>query len=636
MYAINIHNNPMKKILLLLVILAPGLFFGQKISNSSLSLSDLVFHLSVEELPDSLNNLKVKFDNGEESYSHSLLVKEGRIDTTLSLPSSGKYVITSDEFNLESSIRILPGWFSIIPPLVAIFLALILRQVVVSLVLGTYIGAIFLFDFNPFVALLRFADTIVLGSLHDADHIIIALFTLLIGGVVGIISKNGGTAGLAMVITKFAKNAKSTLLSSWLLGIMIFFDDYANSLIIGNLMRPISDRFKVSREKLSYIVDSTAAPVASLILISTWIGYQVGLINDGLKAVGSTQNGYEIFLSSLPYGFYTIGALFFVFLTSVWGRDFGAMYKAEVRARTTGEVSSKDTSIKEIEGEKDLFSHKNPKWYNGAIPIFVILFGTIAGLLYTGIDLLHSQGVIDYSLQDIISNGNSYSSLLWASFSACIVAIAMSVLQGGLSLNQAMDAWQDGLRSMMIAVIILVFAWSISAVTTELRTADYLISVLSGNIEPEFLPVLVFVVCSIICFSTGTSWGTMAIVIPIVLPLTFKLGAVSDLSPDETNTILYAVVSAVLAGSVFGDHCSPISDTTILSSMSSRCNHIDHVKTQLPYAIVVGSVCIIFGYIPAGFGFNPIISLVVIFGVLIGFLKFFGKKVPEANNNSVA
>ena len=603
--------------------------FSQTIDNQSLCLSNLDFDLKINALPDSLDQINVTFSSDAKSYEFTLNVYHSSVDTSIALPESGDYKITSGSIESSSFIRIIPGWLSLLPPLVAIMLALIMRQVVVSLVLGSYLGAIFIYDFNPFTALLRFADSIVLETMLDADHIFIILFTLLIGGVVGIISKNGGTAGLANVITKLARSVKSTLIANWLLGIIIFFDDYANSLIIGNLMRPITDRMKISREKLSYIVDSTAAPVTSLVIISTWIGYQVGLINDGLKAVGSTQNAYEIFLSSIPYGFYTIGALFFVFLTSITGRDFGPMYKAEYRARTKGEVSRKDSEIEEFEGESDLFSHDKPRWYNGAIPIFIILFGTIAGLLYTGIDALHTQGITEFGIRDIISNGDSYSALLWASFGACVVAIILTVSQRLLTLNKVMEAWQNGLRSMMIAVIILVFAWSISSVTTKLFTADYIISVLSGTINPSFLPVLVFVICSVICFSTGTSWGTMAIVIPIVIPLTFKMGEVSGLHPEEINTLLYGVVSAVLAGSVFGDHCSPISDTTILSSMASRCNHIDHVQTQLPYAVVVGLVCVVFGYLPAGFGLSPFLSLIMIVLSLVGIIYLIGKKIPS-------
>ncbi|MCB9249255.1 MAG: hypothetical protein H6613_12295 [Ignavibacteriales bacterium] len=213
----------------------------------------------------------------------------------------------------------------------AILLALLFRQVLVALFAGIYVGLLFIHDFNFITALLRLVDTNLFSALIDPDHAYIILFTLLIGGVVGVISKNGGTIGLANQITKFAKTPRSGMLSSWLMGLVIFFDDYANSLIIGNMMRPITDKLKISREKLAYIVDSTAAPIASLVIISTWIGYELGLIGDGLKLIGSDQNPYEVFLQTLPYRFYPIAAVFFFFITSYLKRDFGPMYKAEIK-----------------------------------------------------------------------------------------------------------------------------------------------------------------------------------------------------------------------------------------------------------------------------------------------------------------
>lgn len=507
---------------------------------------------------------------------------------------------------------------------------MVLRQVVVSLSIGIFSGALIYYDFNPLTAFLRFADTIMLEVLIDRDHMFIIVFTLLIGGVVGVISKNGGTNGLAKQITKLAKTAKSGMISSWLMGVVIFFDDYANSLIIGNMMRPITDKLRISREKLAYIVDSTAAPVASVFLISTWIGYEVGLIGDGLKIIGSEQNAYDVFLRSIPYSFYPIAAIFFVFLTSYMQRDFGQMYKAEKRARTTGKVSNDEMetegNVSDIENNS---LEKKPRWYNGAIPIMIILFGTIVGLFYTGIISLQSEGISDFSLQNIINHADAYSSLLWASLIASIAAIFMSVIQRIINLHDALLAWEKGIKSMFTAVLILVFAWAISGITNDLKTADYVVSLLSDSVNPRFLPAFVFIICAVIGFSTGTSWGTMAIVMPIVIPLTHKIGINSELVSNDLQIIMYGVISSVLAGSVFGDHCSPIADTTVLSSLASKCNHIDHVRTQLPYAILVGILAIVLGYIPSAYGLNPFISLTLIFIVLIGLLFFVGKRTDQ-------
>lgn len=621
----------MKK-LFLIILFGSLLVNAQVIEVPEFQLSEISFPVKIKNLPDSTEK-RVTILDDEDNIVTEYSFYGTSFEKDVTLRNSGDYKITvSGADNLSVGIRIIPGWLSIVPPLLAIFLALVIRQVLVSLAAGIFVGAIILYDYNPFTALLRFTDTIIINSLIDADHMFIIVFTLMIGGVVGVISKNGGTAGLANLITRYARKAKSGLVSSWLMGMVVFFDDYANSLIIGNMMRPITDKLRISREKLAYIVDSTAAPIASIVLISTWIGYELGLINDGLKSIGWEASAYDVFIQTIPYRFYPIAAMLFVFLTSITRRDFGPMYKAEKRASLTGQLTERDAKIEGLkDSEDDLYTGEKAKWYNGVVPIFIILFGTIAGMVYTGILSLQEAGSADYSVQNIIGNADSYSALLWASFAASVVAILMSSWQRILKLNDAINAWQKGIQTMLVAAIILVFAWGISDITNQLKTADYLISILSDTIDPRFLPVLVFIVCSLISFSTGTSWGTMAIVMPIVIPLAAKMVEVSHLDFSHTQLIINGVVSSVLAGSVFGDHCSPIADTTILSSMASHCNHIDHVKTQLPYAMAVAFVCMLLGDIPTAFGMNPFLANGLIAVVLIGVLYFFGKKVPDAS-----
>jgi len=611
------------KYTLSILILFISSLSAQSFDIPKLSLAGIPFEILITNIPDSVKSVELSVVNQNKSYNFNWKVVEGKISEKIAIDISGNYLVKSNIIPPKQSfINVIPGWLSVIPPLIAIFLALIIRQVVVSLSLGIFSGALIYYNFDPLTAFLRFADTLMLNVLIDKDHMFIIVFTLLIGGVVGVISANGGTAGLAQQITKLAKTARSGMISSWLLGVMIFFDDYANSLIIGNMMRPITDKLKISREKLAYIVDSTAAPIASIVIISTWVGYEVGLISDGLVTIGFTQNAYDVFISAIPYSFYPIATIYFVFLTSFMQRDFGPMLKFERAAR------NKKIVLNEEESEtKNKINSENAKWFNGAIPIFVILFGTIFSLAATGIYNLNIAGVTEYSIQNIINHADSFSSLLWASFGASIVAIVMTVSQRILSLNNAIEAWQKGIQSMLIAVIILVFAWAISSVTNDLKTADYIISLLSDSIDPRLLPALVFIICAAIGFSTGTSWGTMAIVMPIVIPLTYHVGNIFGLDSESLQNVLLGVISSVLAGSVFGDHCSPIADTTILSSLASKCNHIDHVKTQLPYAISVGIFSVVFGSIPSAYGLNPFISILLIFAGLTLFIKFFGKKV---------
>jgi len=608
-----------------------GFFFSTYAQNLELapySLTGIKTEIKIREIPEGISRVALGLEKEGKKEIYFLRVNEHEADTSIVISSAGEYSFSLPQFNLRKTIRVLPGWVSVLPPLLAILLALIIREVLFSLLAGVYLGALLMYDFNPLLAFLRLTDTIVLNSLLDKDHLVIIVFTLLFGAVIGVIAKNGGTAGISKVIVKFARTPRSGLLSTWLMGLAIFFDDYANSLIIGNMMRPITDKLRISRAKLAYIVDSTAAPVASIVIISSWIGFEVGLIKSGLDAVGLKYSAYGVFIDTIPFRFYPIAALFFVFLTSYLNRDFGPMYKAEEKARKEG-ILYEELEITEDDEFEKRISTKNAKWVNGVVPILVLIIGTIAGLIFTGLRALEVNGIAEHSLKNIISYSDSFSSLLWASFAAGLLAIAMTVWQKIMTLTEAVQAWSKGLQSMLFAVVILVFAWSISSVTTELKTADYLISILSESINPHFLPVLVFIVCALISFATGTSWGTMAIVIPIVIPLAAKLSALYGLNAEISYLILVGVVSSVLAGSVFGDHCSPIADTTILSSIASRCNHLEHVNTQLPYALVVALFTMTLGDIPTAFGLSPYVSLALIFVALTLFLKFFGKPLPS-------
>ncbi len=393
-------------------------------------------------------------------------------------------------------------------------------------------------------------------------------------------------------------------------------------------MRPVTDKMRISREKLSFIVDATAAPVASVFIVSSWIGFEVGLIQHGLHSIGSMENAYDVFIQTIPYRFYPIGMIIFVFLIAYFQRDFGPMYHAEQRAVKEGKISNDEsTSSKDLTEASEMFGNDDKaKWFNGVIPILIIVLGTIAGLIYTGINSLHQQGIYDYNIRDIIGNSDSYVSLIWASFGACIVAAVMIISQRIMNLSDTIDAWFLGIRSMLLAVIILTLAWAIGNITQEIKTADYIISMISDTINPRFLPVLVFLVCAITSFATGTSWGTMAIMMPIVIPLSFSVSSLYHYDPVNSDIILHGVISSVLAGCVFGDHCSPISDTTILSSMASACNHVDHVRTQLPYAILVAVIGMSVGDIPTAFGFSPYLSILIMTIILIAVLFLVGKK----------
>lgn len=552
-------------------------------------------------------------------------------DLMVDVSGTGDLMIESGGRTGVVSVRAVPGWLSILPPLVAIALALLLRQVVISLFAGIWVGAVILFEYDLLGGIFRVLDHFIVKALSDVSHIQIILFSMLFGGMVGIISQNGGTVGIANLITRYARSPRGGQLASWAMAFVMFFDDYANVLVRGNLMRPITDKLRVSREKLSFIVDAGAATVASIFIVSTWIGYEVGLIADGLRMIGSTEEPYSVFLQTIPYRFYPIFTLILVFLIGWMDRDFGPMLAAERRARTTGEVLRAGSQpAVDLTDSTDIAAGERPaRWYNGLLPILSILAVGLFGLYSTGTSALEAEGRMSYTIGEIISKSDSYAALLWASLTGCLVAIVLTAGQRIMKLTETLDAWFSGLKSMLLAMLILILAWSIGAVTEEIKTAAYLVQVLRGTIEPHWLPVLTFLIAALVSFSTGTSWGTMAIMMPLVIPLANTLSLDAGIQGTDLEIILHGVISSVLAGAVFGDHCSPISDTTILSSMASAVDHIDHVRTQLPYAVLAAVIGMLVGDIPTAYGLSPWLSIVVGTGLMIAFLLIVAKKVEQ-------
>lgn len=519
------------------------------------------------------------------------------------------------------------GWVSLLPPLIAIGLALLIRQVIPALFAGIWIGAWALTEFSArglLTSLMATADTFILEAIAKPDHAAVMLFTLLVGGMVGVISKNGGMLGIVDRIIGFAGTVRRAMVSTVAMGLAIFFDDYANTLVVGNTMRPISDRLHISREKLAYLVDSTAAPVATIALVTTWVGYEVGLIRDAVAGIpGLELNAYMVFLNSIAYSFYPLLALTMVFAVVGFARDFGPMHAAETRARRNGQVAPPTTAsaktaddMAEVQPDDGIARSAR----NAVLPILVMVFGVVAGMFITG------EGD---TLRAVVGSADPYKSLIWGSLLGSLLAIALSVGHGVLSLSTSVAAWFSGARAMLYAILILVLAWALSGVTDMLGTADYLVSLIGDRLHPGLLPTLVFIVAAATAFSTGSSWGTMGILLPLMVPLAWALMTASGMNGVEHMPILYATVAAVMGGAVWGDHCSPISDTTILSSMASQCDHIEHVRTQLPYALSAGMIAILAGALPAGFGVAWWICLPVGVLAVIGLVRGLGRKVQR-------
>ncbi len=540
----------------------------------------------------------------------------------------------------EKAVTPVPLWMSIIPPLIAILMALLFREVYSALFMGLLAGTTILYFYQGeslfiaiFSGLYSIIDSYIVKSMSDTGHISIILFSMMIGGMVTLITKNGGMKGIVNYLARYAANDKSGQFVTWLLGIAIFFDDYANTLIVGNTMRPVTDKLKISREKLAYIVDSTAAPVAALALTTTWIGIEIAYIQEGINAIGINESAYIIFIKSLTTRFYPILTLIFIVMLIFKGRDYGPMLKAERRARAKEIVKEADDI--EINAEiTDRIDSKKVRWYNAAIPVLVVVFGTFAGLVITGWnrqvwDNPDLSGFTKFT--EIIGNSDSYIALLWASLSGMLVAVILTVAQRIYNLKKSIIYLIEGFGTMLSAVLILILAWSLALITQDMHTAEFLAGVLTDmSLTPFLLPAITFILSALIAFSTGSSWGTMAILYPLILPVSWAISQQYGMDYDASMAIFNNVVSSILAGSVFGDHCSPISDTTILSSLASSCNHIEHVRTQLPYAVTVGIVSVLFGTLPAAYGVPFYILYPVNILILYLIIVLLGKKVNIA------
>jgi len=694
------------------------------VTGPSFTLSSVKTELKISGLdPDNPAPALYKIEfNGVVASSGVALEKDlNRLEVKFSQSGSNKVKITVNDQSASTEIRVISGWLSILPPIIAIVLALITREVISSLFVGIWFGSTLIFDFNPLLGFLRALDKYLLNSLADSGHAAIVIFSCALGGMVGVINRTGGMQGIVNLISSMVKGPRTAQLATWLMGVLIFFDDYANTLIVGNSMRPVTDSKKISREKLSYLVDSTAAPVAGIAVLSTWIGYEIGLIRQAYIDIGIPEtNFYGVFLQTIPFRFYCLLALFFGFIIAASRRDFGPMLSAERRAANEGKVIGDEANpISSPESSAPVLPEDMPKrWYNAAIPIAIVLFGTFIGLLadggmfsphydatviktiddHSGLKALKVSSVsvetriitcssseekhikvrflentqvsgaseknglatieslsegteffaaladTEMSLSErtriAFSGADSTRVLIWVSILGSIIAILLGLVQGLIKFEDGAKAWVDGVRTLCMAICIMVLAWTINGICTELGTAKYVVEMVTDVMPYWMLPSVIFVLACFISFSTGTSWGTMAILLPISIPLAYHLNMVHykeviALAPDAPEMMTYlkgmilVSIGAVLEGSIFGDHCSPISDTTIMSSMASGSDHIDHVKTQAPYAAIVGLASILFCYIPAGLGFSPMLLIPLSMILLSAFVLMFGKKAEK-------
>jgi len=610
-----------------------------------MGVSDIPFTVSIEtpaQQPTDVTpyTFRVFDDKGQEVEATArtglLIGAQPSPPETLLVSVAGVYTVQTQigEEIVDRSLRVLPGWMTLLPPLLTIVVAVAFRQVLAALAAGGLLGALFIAGYNPFLAVLRWGDQLILGSLSSSWNASVLLVILVLGGLIGIIARNGSVYGVVEVVTGWAKTPRSGHLATWALGMIIFFEGFVSTLVVGNTMRPITDRLRISREKLSFIVDATSAPVASVALISGWIGFEVGLIGDALRSVQLDYNAYQIFLETIPYRFYPLLMMFFVVLIAVMQRDFGPMLPAERRARTTGKLladgaaplsGDADSQLKPVDGQ---VRH----WIYAAIPLLTVMLVTFWGMWATGRDALVAGGAdtATADLWTVFGKADGSRALLWGSLIGTLLAFVITVGLRQMRLTDCLNAWLAGAQSVFLAVVILVLAWALVAACEEMQTARYIVSVATGFLSPHLVPTLTFVIACLVSFATGTSWGTMALVTPLVVPLCVGVAQAAGITGGEAHTLLLGTIAGVLSGAVWGDHCSPISDTTIMSSMACGADHIDHVRTQMPYAMTVGMVGILLGDLPSAYGVNPWVSLLLGATALTLLVRFWGKSTATA------
>lgn len=534
-----------------------------------------------------------------------------------------------------------PQRSSLFPPFFAIALAVLLRRPVVALFSGVWCAAWLLRSGGGqegvLSALARSLPDVftqfLWPQLADPMRLQIMGFVFAMLAMVGVMTRSGGIRGLMDLVARLASNARRTQVATWLMGLVVFFDDYANCILVGATMRPLSDRFRVSREKLSYLVDSTAAPVAGISIFSTWIAFEVSTFSAQLPAAGlAPDQGYAIFVQTLPFRFYCILTLFFSGLLAFSGRDFGPMLAAERRARRTGAVVR--------EGGRPMVAHDAthlepfagvvPRARNAIVPLLVFIGVTLFEIVRVGFSAVRAQDpAFGWSalgtlrgVTALLGEGDSTRALLWGS-SAGLAVAALLALAAGLRLEIVRAAWAT-LRSMGVAVAILYLAWMIGAACDSLGTAPYLTALVGENLPAALLPAILFAMSAVVAFATGSSWSTMSILLPLVVGMSFSMGEAGELGG---MLLMVMSIGAVLEGSIFGDHCSPISDTTVLSSTASASDHIDHVRTQMPYALLVMTVAISIGYLPCAFsGAHPFVSLAGGAALLAAIVFLLGKR----------
>lgn len=496
-------------------------------------------------------------------------------------------------------------FWSLLAPIIAIVLALITKEVYSSLVIGIIVGGAIYANFNFEGTLVHVMSDGFVANVADSYNMGILLFLVLLGALVAMMNKAGGSAAFGRWATKHIKTRVGAQLATVALGVLIFIDDYFNCLTVGSVMRPVTDGHKISRAKLSYLIDATAAPVCIIAPISSWAAAVAGFANSA-----GAENGIALFIKAIPYNFYAILTIVMMIFLAISDFDYGPMKKHETNAKENNDLFTSGTK----QAVEELQVNEKGKVIDLIIPIVILIVACVIGMIYSG-GFFSGENFVD-----AFSNSDASVGLAYGSFIAIIIIIAYYLIRRVLSFKSIMECLPEGFKAMVPAIMILACAWTLKAMTDSLGAKIFISQLVEGSAAgfQSLLPAIIFVIAVGLSFATGTSWGTFGILIPIVLSVF-----------DASNPLTIVSISACMAGAVCGDHCSPISDTTIMASAGAQCDHLNHVSTQLPYALTVAGVSAVC-YVIAGFVANWVvvlpIALVLMLGTLFVLKTVFKKK----------
>ena len=551
-------------------------------------------------------------------------------------------IFSDDANSVKLTVFSIPQILSILPPIITLICAVATKQVVPALFIGIWSGAFLNNGYNPIASFCNTFSVYFVDAMASNGHTPVVLFALVLGGVLELVDKSGGATGLAKLAQKFASTRFRALLIAWMLSVLIFFDDYSCILIVGATLKQSLKKVRISPAKLAFIIHIVGVNLPSMIPISSWVGVELGYIQDQYSAIGLEKYGaFSVFLRTLPYRFFPLLSILVPLVSILTKRDFGSLLEAENEFLSElGDVENEPGDFDDSKNytlldplssgkqsaDEDAPHETKSEWCgNAVIPFSAIVIVTFAGIIVSGTNSLKNANdgkeKSAFSIIDIVANADSVNSLLWSAAAASLVCVVLFSAQSLMNIDTMVEAWTTGFKDMMSPILVLLLAWGLGGVINDLHTSVYLSSVLQGNLPVEWLPPLATILAAVVSFAAGSAMGTMGILFPLVLPLAFTL------SEGSEDSVMQAA-AAVLAGSTFGNTCSPLADNTVLSSLSTGCDLVVHAKTMIPFTLLSFFVSLLCGTIPVAMDwYSPGVAILICIGVVVLFLLIFGKDV---------